>query len=213
LDLLSQAGQNVVGAFDYIENNLGGDLVTAANRTAQGFLDLLEPMGYTKDAILRMAAAAKLEEDFKKSLITNAMSGWDTVAKKMAAQYIAEGDNPFDVYRAMMKERNEVLGKVTTHFDGLQASAKKVGDAMTTLGPSMETIAEGIPKAVELAGEKINEVTQSIADYFGIGENGAPPEQPEEKDYTETLSSSEGFLSSIADSVSGLGGLSLAKIF
>ena len=213
MEMVGNAGEGVLQAFKYVENSLGSDLVTAANRTAEGFLSLIQPMGYTAERILAMAEAARQEEEFKKSLISGAMNQWDRIAQQMADQYIQAGQNPFDVYRAMMEERNAMLNKVTEHFDGLQDAAGQTKSAMEKLAPSVDEIAQGIPRAVEIATDKITGITESIADYFGIGEDGGAPEAPEEKDYTAVLTSSESLLGVIADSVSGLGGLSLARIF
>jgi hypothetical protein len=138
------------------------------------------------------------------------MSAWDKVAEQMANQYINQGENPFEVYRKMMEERNKVLNKVTDHFDGLQEAANKTSTSMLDLAPSLETITNGMPKALETAVGKFNTATESIADFFGMGED-SPPMEPE-KDYTTTLTNSEGLLGTIAAEISGLA-FPIARIF
>jgi hypothetical protein len=81
---------------------------------------------------------------------------------------------------------------------------------MQDLAPSMETIAKGMPKALETAVGKFNTATESIADFFGMGED-SPPMEPE-KDYTTTLTNSESLLGTIASGISGLA-FPVASIF
>ena len=211
-EMLGQAGSTMVDTLSYLNGAFGKDLAGGVNYAAQSFLDILAPLGYTTEKILEMGAAAEAEANFKEGLIGGSMSAWDKVAEQMANQYISQGENPFVVYRKMMEERNQVLNKVTAHFDGLQEAANKTTTSMLDLAPSLDTIAKGMPEAIETAVGKFNTVTESIADYFGMGE-GEEGAEFEEKDYTQTLSNSEGYLSTIATGIGGLGGLSLARIF
>jgi methyl-accepting chemotaxis protein len=209
-EMLAQAGTKMVDTITYMSGAFGTDLAYGVNSAAQGFLDIMAPLGYTTEKILEMGAAAEAEANFKEGLIGGSMSAWDQVAKQMADQYINKGANPFEVYRKMMEERNKKLKEVTEHFDSLQAAADKTSSSMQDLAPSMETIAKGMPKALETAVGKFNTATESIADFFGMGED-SPPMEPE-KDYTTTLTNSESLLGTIASGISGLA-FPVASIF
>jgi len=211
-DMFGEAGTKLVDTIGYLNNSFGTDLASGVSGAAQGFLDIMAPLGYTTDKIVAMGKAAEAEASYKEKLIGGQMSAWDKQEIKLAEQYISQGQNPFEVYRKMMVERNEKLAQVTKHFNALQEAADKTSSAMDGLAPSLTTITEGMPKAIDTAVEKFNEATSSIADYFGLGE-GEEGEQFEEKDYTDTLGNSEGHLKDIATAMGGLGGLALARIF
>jgi hypothetical protein len=209
-EMLGKAATSMVDGITYMSGAFGTDLVNGVNGAAQGFLDIMAPLGYTTEKILEMGKAAEMEANFKEGLIGGSMSAWDQVAKQMADQYINQGANPFEVYRKMMEERNKKLSEVTAHFDSLQKAADKTSSSMETLHPSLATIAEGMPKALETAVGKFNTATESIADFFGMGED-SPPMEPE-KDYTTTLTNSETLLGTIASGISGLS-FPVASIF
>ena len=209
-EMLANAGESMMETISYLNGSMSTDLANGVSGAAQGFLDIMAPLGYTTEKILEMGAAAEAEANFKEGLIGGSMSAWDKVAEQMANQYINQGANPFEVYRKMMEERNKVLNKVTEHFDGLQEAANKTSTSMLDLAPSLETITNGMPKALETAVGKFNTATESIADFFGMGED-SPPMEPE-KDYTTTLTNSEGLLGTIAAEISGLA-FPIARIF
>ena len=209
-EMLANAGESMMETISYLNGSMSTDLANGVSGAAQGFLDIMAPLGYTTEKILEMGAAAEAEANFKEGLIGGSMSAWDKVAEQMANQYINQGENPFEVYRKMMEERNKVLNKVTDHFDGLQEAANKTSTSMLDLAASLETITNGMPKALETAVGKFNTATESIADFFGMGED-SPPMEPE-KDYTTTLTNSEGLLGTIAAEISGLA-FPIARIF
>lgn len=210
-EMFGKAAQSMTSSLSYLSGAFGVDLANGVSGAAQGFLDIMAPLGYTTEKILEMGKAAELEANFKEGLIGGSMSAWDKVAKQMANQYINKGANPFEVYRKMMEERNAKLVEVTEHFDSLQKAADETSTSMLDLAPSLTTITEGMPLALETAVGKFNTATEKIADFFGLGEDSPPME--EEKDYTSVLSESKSLLGDIADGITGFGGFNLAKIF
>lgn len=168
------------------------------NSLAGGLLNVLEPLGYTRDKIIQLGQAAEAHKDFKQTLIDNAMADWDSVAKQRLQYYINQGKNPFEMFHAMYGERQARLEQVTGKVN--EAENKWI-QATGGLTGQMEITTDGIKAAGEKLGEKLAEAGEAamdafegVSDFFGglfdSGQNLMPELEelgPELEKQTSTL--------------------------
>jgi hypothetical protein len=193
-------------------NDSGSYIVKGANSAAQALMDILQPLGWTKDAVESFGAQLNAHKNFKQQLIDNAMSDWDRVAKQRLQYYINQGANPFAAFHAMYGERQKMLEGITAEVDAAEKAWIKATGGLTG---QMDITAEG----VKLAGEEITKklaaagdaakkgiekATGFIKDLFGFGE-GADVPSLDLPDPTEELEKQTPILERVARAAEGFG--------
>lgn len=164
-------------------NDSGSYIVKGANSAAQALMDILQPLGWTKDAVESFRAQLNAHKNFKQQLIDNAMSDWDSVAKQRLQYYINQGANPFAAFHAMYGERQKMLEGITAEVDAAEKAWIKATGGLTG---QMDITAEGVKLAGEeitkklaaagdAAKEGIEKATGFIKDLFGFGEGADVP--------------------------------------
>lgn len=164
-------------------NDSGSYIVKGANSAAQALMDILQPLGWTKDAVEAFAAQLDAHKNFKQQLIDNAMSDWDRVAKQRLQYYINQGANPFEAFHAMYGERQQMLSSVTAEVDKAEKAWIKATGGLTgqmdITTEGIKTASEEIQKKLADAGETarkgIEKVTGYLQDLFGLGEGADVP--------------------------------------
>lgn len=184
-------------------NDSGSYIVKGANSAAQALMDILQPLGWTKDAVESFAAQLDAHKNFKQKLIDNAMADWDSVAKQRLQYYINQGANPFEAFHAMYGERQQMLSSVTAEVDKAEKAWIKATGGLTgqmdITTEGIKTASEEIQKKLADAGETarkgIEKVTGYLQDLFGFSDGQDPggllPEleelKPELEKQTDTL--------------------------
>lgn len=211
--LTAQFGETAGSFTQALSNALANGptaVVNGLNSLAGGLLSVLEPLGYTRDKIIQLGRAAEAHKNFKQTLIDNAMSDWDSVAKQRLQYYIKQGANPFAAFHEMYKQRNAMLEQVTKKAN--EAENKWI-QATGGLTGQMEITTEGVKAAGEKLGEKLAdageaamEAFEGVKDFFGGmfdgSGDGVMPELEELKPELERQTST---LDGILDAAKGFG--------
>jgi outer membrane murein-binding lipoprotein Lpp len=193
-------------------NDSGSYIVKGANSAAQALMDILQPLGWTKDAVEAFGAQLNAHKNFKQQLIDNAMSDWDSVAKQRLQYYINQGANPFAAFHAMYGERQKMLEGITAEVDAAEKAWIKATGGLTG---QMDITAEGVKLAGEeitkklaaagdAAKEGIEKATGFIKDLFGFGE-GADVPSLDIPDPTEELEKQTPILERIGNAAENFG--------
>lgn len=177
----------VLGGLD----RAAGGAVSGVNSAAQAFLDIIRPLGFTKDAIEALGAQANAHKNFKQQLIDSAMSDWDSVAKQRLQYYIKQGANPFAAFHAMYRQRQLALEAVTKKADNAEAAwIKATGGLTGQMNITTDQIKDATGKAVkavENIGNSIAEGFKGLTDFFGITDGADGLEIPEPIDPRENI--------------------------
>jgi hypothetical protein len=190
----------------------GSYIAKGASSAAQALMDILQPLGWTKDAVEAFGAQLNAHKNFKQQLIDNAMSDWDRVAKQRLQYYINQGANPFEAFHAMYAARQQQLQTVTDKFDAAEKAWIKSTGGLTG---QMDITAEGVKLATEeitkklsaagvAAKEGIEKATGLIKGLFGFGE-GADVPSLDLPDPTEELEKQTPILERVARAAEGFG--------
>ena len=184
---------------------------------AGGFLEILSPLGFTKEKILELGQAAAAHSGFKQQLITTAMAEFDRVAQQKMQQYISAGANPFAVHAKMQEERNAYLARVNAD---IQSKENAWIAATGGLTGNMEITAEQVKESGRVLGEKLSGAATTAAEWatglakdagdwlgglFGGGEGDAGPTTPEPETTLPELQRQSGTLDGILTAVQGFG--------
>ena len=184
---------------------------------AGGFLQILAPLGFTKEKILELGQAAAAHSGFKQQLITTAMAEFDRVAQQKMQQYISAGANPFAVHAKMQEERNAYLARVNAD---IQSKENAWIAATGGLTGNMEITAEQVKESGRVLGEKLSGAATTAAEWatglakdagdwlgglFGGGEGDAGPTIPEPETTLPELQRQSGTLDGILTAVQGFG--------
>lgn len=177
----------VLGGLD----RAAGGAVSGVNSAAQAFLDIIRPLGFTKDAIEALGAQANAHKNFKQQLIDTAMSDWDRVAKQRLQYYIRQGANPFAAFHEMYRQRQVALDAVTKKADDAEAAWIKATGGLTG---QMNITTDQVKDATDVMVEKIKGVGSSLTDglkgltdFFGITEGASDLEIPEPIDPRDNI--------------------------
>lgn len=139
--------------------------ISGVNSATEAFLDIIKPLGFTKDAIEALGAQANAHKNFKQQLIDSAMSDWDSVAKQRLQYYIKQGANPFAAFHEMYRQRQVALEAVTKKADDAEAAWIKASGGLTG---QMNITTDQVKEATGVMVEKIKGVGSSIADGFQV---------------------------------------------
>ena len=184
---------------------------------AQGFLDVLAPLGYTRDRIIELGNAANMAKDFRTDIFNKHMSAWDQKAVMIRDRLISNGMNAFDANYLMMQDRAREVAAVNKHLDGLMGDhLKKIGG----LSQNTEQAGKAVADAGKVLGEKLSGAATTAAEWatglakdagdwlgglFGGGEGDAGPTIPEPETTLPELQRQSGTLDGILTAVQGFG--------
>lgn len=185
---------------------------------AGGFLDILAPLGFTKEKILELGQAAAAHSGFKEQLIRTAMQEFDQVAQSKLKQYIAAGANPFAMFAKMQEERNAYLARVNADISAKEAAWIEATGGLTG---SMKITSDQVKEAGGVLAEKLGGAATTAADWasglvkdagdwlgglFGGSEGGNEgPQMPEPEQTLPELQSQTTKLDGILTAVQGFG--------
>lgn len=211
--LTAQFGETAGSFTQTLSNALANGpaaVVNGLNSLAGGLLDVLEPLGYTRDKIKQLGKAAEAHKNFKQTLIDNAMADWDSVAKQRLQYYIKQGANPFAAFHEMYKQRNAMLEQVTKQAD---AAENKWIQATGGLTGQMEITTDGIKAAGEKLGEKLAdageaamEAFEGVKDFFGgMFDGSGDGMMPELEELKPELERQTSTLDGILEAAKGFG--------
>ena len=184
---------------------------------AQGFLDVLAPLGYTRDRIIELGNAANMAKDFRTDIFNKHMSAWDQKAVMIRDRLISNGMNAFDANYLMMQDRAREVAAVNKHLDGLMGDhLKKIGG----LSQNTEQAGKAVADAGKVLGEKLSGAATTAAEWatglakdagdwlgnlFRGGEGDAGPTIPEPETTLPELQRQSGTLDGILTAVQGFG--------
>lgn len=199
--LTSQFGQvagNFANALSAVFSNGPTVVANGLNSLAGGLLDVLDPLGYTRDKIIELGQAAEAHKGFKQKLIDTAMADWDSVAKQRLQYYINQGQNPFEMFHKMYAERQKMLEQVTGKVNDAEnkwiAASGGITGQMDITKDAIKASGEKLGEKLAEAGEAAMDAFEGVSDFFGglfeSGENLMPELEelgPELEKQTSTL--------------------------
>lgn len=199
--LTSQFGQvagNFATALSAVFSNGPTVVANGLNSLAGDLLDVLDPLGYTRDKIIELGQAAEANKGFKQKLIDTAMADWDSVAKQRLQYYINQGQNPFEMFHKMYAERQKMLEQVTGKVNDAEnkwiAASGGITGQMDITKDAIKASGEKLGEKLAEAGEAAMDAFEGVSDFFGglfeSGENLMPELEelgPELEKQTSTL--------------------------
>jgi len=154
---------------------------------AQGFLDVLAPLGYTKEKILELGKAASIAKDFRSDLFDKHMAAWDQQATMVRDRLISNGMNAFEANYLMMQERSKETALVNQELDRLMNDhLKKIGglnENTDQVGQAAIVLGEKLTGAAKTASTWLEDLTSGASNWWdglwGGEEGSGGPQMPE----------------------------------